>query len=67
MAHLTLLSPGRLRIVQDEQGLLEGGGACVSTCLPAIPTSPREAADCNLLWDYLGNNFSLIGEKNATN
>ena len=40
---------------------MQVAGACVSTCLHTIPSC--EAADWNLLEDYLGNNLNLIGKK----
>lgn len=66
MLSLTFISPGDCKLCRRTGRVsTQVAGACVSTCLHTIP--PCEAADGNLLDDYLGNNLSLIGEKNTTN
>lgn len=63
MLNLILISPGDCELCgrMSRRLSVQVAGACVFTCLHTIP--PCEAADWNLLEDYLGNNLSLIREK----
>lgn len=71
MLNLILISLGDCKLGgrMSRRLFMQVAGACVSTCLHTI--LPCEAADWNLLKDYLGNNLSLIREKkkkhNTTN